>query len=476
MRDARLVRPLALLAFVAGVARSTAAQTTAESDAHVWLQYGADAAAGRSASAIPTGPNTGAANSVGMRFTASAPAATDPTTVRASRWNLAGISVISFAHGASDFYSGIVPIVIFYDVSRAGLAPWYQGALAFIWYLTSSIVQPLFGAYGDRRGRWWFLPTSVALTVVAVSLAATTESFALLCAYIVAGGLGSAIMHPEAGRYTAMLGGARRTSAISIFQVGGQIGYGLGPAAIGVLLGTYGPSGSLVLLVPGVLAVTAIFALMRGVHVSASALHAAHRSAHPHVASAIDRAGVLLLMASMALRYLVGASFAFYLPNLLTARGFSLAAAGTVVTGFLVFAAIGLFAGGALADRFGPATVSVASLCAAAPLLALALTQSGWAFIALLLFGSVMLSVQNAPGVALAQAMLPRNLGMALGLMNGVAFGIGSAAVTAIGVIVTHLGPTTALFYVSAAPLVSAAAYVVVARRISATSLRPAAA
>ena len=58
----------------------------------------------------------------------------------ARRWNLAGIWVISFAHGASDFFSGIVPLVIFFDVSRAGLAPPYQGALAFAWYLTSSIV------------------------------------------------------------------------------------------------------------------------------------------------------------------------------------------------------------------------------------------------------------------------------------------------------------------------------------------------
>lgn len=393
------------------------------------------------------------------------------TTAPAARWNLAGISVISFAHGASDFYSGIVPLVIFYDVSRAGLAPWYQGALAFAWYLTSSIVQPAFGAYGDRRGRWWFLPASVALTVAAISLAGTTASLPVLAACIVAGGLGSAIMHPEAGRYTAMLGGARRTSAISIFQIGGQIGYGLGPAVIGLLLGVYGPHGSLLLLIPGAIAVSAIFALMRGVDASARTMHAAQAPAVLTAGSAVDRVGVALLIASTALRYLVGASFAYYLPNLLTARGFSLAAAGTIVTGFLVFAAIGLFAGGALADRFGAATVSVASLCAAVPFLALSLTQYGWIAVVFLLTGSVLLSVQNAPGVALAQAMLPRNLGMALGLMNGVAFGIGSAAVTGIGFLITRVGPTAALLDVSAVPLLSAISYVVVARRIATRTL-----
>jgi FSR family fosmidomycin resistance protein-like MFS transporter len=385
----------------------------------------------------------------------------------AGRWDLTGISIISFAHGASDFYSGIVPLVIFFDVSRAGLAPWYQGALAFAWYLTSSIVQPIFGAYGDRRGRWWYLPASISLTVVAISLAGATTALALLTICIIAGGLGSAIMHPEAGRYTAMLGGARRTSAISIFQIGGQIGYGLGPAVIGLLLGAFGPRGSLLLLIPGALAVVAVFALMRGVDTMAHELHAVNRPPTPTAAAAIDRVGVGLLIASTALRYLVTASFAYYLPNLLTARGFALAQAGTIVTGFLIFAALGLFAGGALADRFGPATVSVTSLCAAAPLLALALTQRGWVSVALLLAGSVLLAVQNAPGVALAQAMLPRNLGMALGLMNGVAFGIGSAAVAVVGVLIMRVGPSAALLDVSAIPLISAVAYLLVARRIN---------
>ncbi|MFN2461564.1 MAG: MFS transporter [Candidatus Velthaea sp.] len=382
------------------------------------------------------------------------------------RWDFSGISLISFAHGASDFYSGIVPLVIFYDVTRAGLAPWYQGALAFLWYVTSSIVQPLFGAYSDRNGRWWFLPAGVALTVGAVSFSAATASLPLLALLLIVGGLGSAIMHPEAGKYSAMLGGKRRTSAISIFQIGGQIGYGLGPAVVGVLLAKFGPSGSVWLLVPGAVAVAVIFALMRGVDASAERVHARHAPPARVAGERVDRIGVTLLILSTSLRHLVGASFAYYLPNLLTARGFTLAEAGTIVTGFLVFGAVGLYAGGALADRFGLVSVSVVSLIAAAPFLALSLIQSGWTAVLLLLAGSVLLSVQNAPGVTMVQAMLPRNLGMALGLMNGVAFGIGSAAVAGIGFIITRVGPTGALLQVSAVPLLSAFAYVVVARRL----------
>jgi hypothetical protein len=79
-----------------------------------------------------------------------------------------------------------------------------------------------------------------------------------------------------------------------------------------------------------------------------------------------------------------------------------------------------------------------------------------------LLAGSVLISAQNAPSVALVQAMLPQNLGMALGLMNGVAFGFGSALVAGVGAIVARAGPSAALMFVSFVPLASACAYAVV--------------
>ncbi len=80
----------------------------------------------------------------------------------------------------------------------------------------------------------------------------------------------------------------------------------------------------------------------------------------------------------------------------------------------------------------------------------------------LLVVGSILLSANNGPGVALVQAMLPQNLGMALGLMNGVAFGIGSALVTGVGVLVAREGPASALTLVSFVPLVSAVAFALV--------------
>src|SRR5579883_2724602 len=103
-----------------------------------------------------------------------------------------GLLVIAASHGTSDFYAGFVPLIVYYVASHNGLSPVFQGIAGFIWYLTSSIVQPIFGAYSDRYGRWWFLPTAVAVTTIGVSLAGLATSPFMLLALLVLGGLGSA--------------------------------------------------------------------------------------------------------------------------------------------------------------------------------------------------------------------------------------------------------------------------------------------
>jgi len=391
-------------------------------------------------------------------------AAVPPAQTRTT-WNLRGLSLIAFAHGLSDFYSGVVPFVIFFVVTREQLSPVYQGALGFVWYLTSSIVQPVFGAYSDRHGRWWFLPTAVLLTVTAVSAAGTVHSLWALTLCIVVGGLGSAIMHPEAGKYSAMLSGARKAGGISIFQIGGQIGYSIGPAVVAVLLARFGGSGTLALWIPGALLTGLLFVAMRRVDRSALRAHARAASAMTQAVTPVDRFGVGLLVAGTGLRYFTTAAFMTYLPNLLVARGASLPAAGQLVSAFLLISAIGLLAGGYLGDRFGSARVSIVSLCAAVPCFAGFFVFGGFWSIALLLCASVLLAMQNAPGVALVQAMLPRNLGMALGLMNGVAFGAGSALVAMVGFAVARVGAAPALEVVGLVPLLAALPFAVVRRR-----------
>ncbi len=393
-------------------------------------------------------------------------AATRAPTASADRWSLRGLVVAAFAHGASDLYSGMVPFLVFTIVIGRGLSPVYQGAIGFLWYLMSSITQPLFGTYADKRGRWWFLPLAVALTVVCVSCTGLAAGPGVLALLIALGGLGSGMMHPEAGKYAGMLSGPRRSGGISIFQIGGQLGFACGPLIAAALVQARGLPGSLWMLIPGACAVAFLIAVMPGVDRIARHLH---RSAISSLAGAndrLDRAGVALLVAGASLEYIVGASFLTYLPNLITARGGDITFAGEIVTAFLMASVSGLYLGGYLGDRAGPLAPSIVALLLSVPCLYGFLMLPGRGAIVLLLAANALLNIQTAPVVALVQRMLPRRLGMALGLINGVAFGLGSALVTLVGYAVARIGADAALMWISALPILGALLFVRVGRRM----------
>jgi FSR family fosmidomycin resistance protein-like MFS transporter len=385
---------------------------------------------------------------------------------KAADWNLNGLFAVGLGHFVDDLFSGTVPFTIFYVISNAHLPAWYQGLLSFFWYLTSSIVQPLAGAYTDRRGRWWFMPTAILIVVVALSLAGLATSIWLLAAFIVVGGFGAAVMHPEGGKYAAMLSGARRSQGISIFQMGGSLGLALGPVTIATLLARFGRHGSLWMLVPGVLAVAYLYYAIRRADRDALLAHGARKKRATGDELAVDRFGIGLVVTSTTIRFFAAMAFVTYLPNLLTGRGDSLIEAGQIVTAFLLLGNIGLYLGGYLGDRLGSVVASILALLLAVPCLA------GFFFapmpyaIGLLLLGNVLMTMQNAPSVVLVQAMLPKNLGMALGLINGVSFGVGSVLVTGLGIIVTRAGAGPALLYASFAPLIGASAYFMINRRL----------
>jgi FSR family fosmidomycin resistance protein-like MFS transporter len=310
--------------------------------------------------------------------------------------------------------------------------------------------------------------------MAALSIAGTLSSIWLLTLCLVIGGMGSAVLHPEAGKYSAMLSGARRASGISIFQIGGQLGYALGPVAIALLYANLGSRGSLLMAVPGILAIGSLFALMRHVDRKAEEIHG---SSQAHVASdaSVDRVGVGLIMTSTALRHFTSGAFIAFLPNLLVGRGFSIPVAGEIVTAFLLISSVGLYAGGTLSDRYGPVRISIAALCGSVPFLLGFFVLPIPLSILALLTGSALLAVQNAPGVSMVQTMLPKNLGMALGLMNGVSFGAGSALVAGIGIVVAQFGAAAALEAASLSPVIAALSYVIVRVRSPARRVRSAA-
>jgi len=127
---------------------------------------------------------------------------------------------------------------------------------------------------------------------------------------------------------------------------------------------------------------------------------------------------------------------------------------GTLLAVFLGSGAIGTLAAGPVADRVGVRRCVVGVFLLAAPLATAFLFVSGGplVFILLAVLGFVLVSTFTM-SVVLGQAYLPRNPGMASGLIVGFAIGAGGLGASALGWVADHWGLTTALGISAAMPL-----------------------
>ena len=71
------------------------------------------------------------------------------------------MSVLSSGHLATDFASGAVPALLPFFTVKFDLSYTLTAVLILAALISSSVVQPLFGLWSDRRGALWLLPAGL---------------------------------------------------------------------------------------------------------------------------------------------------------------------------------------------------------------------------------------------------------------------------------------------------------------------------
>lgn len=103
------------------------------------------------------------------------------------------------------------------------------GLITLVYQLTASILQPLVGAYTDKRPEPYVLAAGMCFTFTGLIMVSYAASFGFLLFSVAMIGAGSSIFHPESSRIARMASGGRKGFAQSFFQVGGNAGASLGP-------------------------------------------------------------------------------------------------------------------------------------------------------------------------------------------------------------------------------------------------------
>src|ERR687884_324453 len=160
------------------------------------------------------------------------------------------MALLSSGHLATDFAGGALPALLPFLKDRFSLSYTAVGAVILASQASSSLIQPLFGLWSDRRGAMWLLPAGVALAGAGIALAADAPSYGLVVVFVLASGIGIAAYHPEGSKFAAYVSGRRRASGMSLFAIGGNMGYGLGPVVTTAIVGAVGLRGGWLVAVP----------------------------------------------------------------------------------------------------------------------------------------------------------------------------------------------------------------------------------
>ena len=106
--------------------------------------------------------------------------------------------MMSMAHVVDDLYQGIVPALLPFLVIERQYSYAAVAGLTLAATVLSSVVQPLFGWWSDRKPRRWLIPTGMATAALGVGFAGVFPSYAATWFVIAVSGLGIAAFHPSA--------------------------------------------------------------------------------------------------------------------------------------------------------------------------------------------------------------------------------------------------------------------------------------
>ncbi|MFZ2088465.1 MAG: MFS transporter [Desulfobaccales bacterium] len=367
-------------------------------------------------------------------------------------FNLKVLLILSFGHLVTDIYQGALPAILPFLKNKLSLSYAMAGVLLMAANFTSSILQPLFGHFSDKKEKILLLPLGPLAAGLGLSFTALPDSYAAVLFLVVVSGLGVAAFHPEGFKTASFFTGDRAAAGMSVFSIGGNLGLALGPIVSLGIVTYFGFAGLPLMLVFALLFQVLLFWNWGYLRKAKPVL--AQKPGSSGAVPAGAYVALFLVIATVVMRSWTQLGLMTYIPFYFIEhlKGDPLYS-GKLVSAFLLGGVTGTILGSILADRLGHKQFLVYSLLAASLLAPLILVATGpWLLLVLILVGLTLISSFTVT-IVMAQSLLPHKLGVASGLMVGFAIGAGGFGVTLLGVVADHFGVMAALKTILVLPL-----------------------
>jgi len=343
-------------------------------------------------------------------------------------------------HFVTDINTGALPGFLPFIKESLSLSYTLAASIILVFNVTSSIIQPIFGYASDRWPARWLLPAGCFIAPLGLGLLGFGSSYAWILFFVSLSGIGQACYHPEGFKIVNQLSGKKKASFNSLFLFGGNLGFAVGPILATLFFSHSGLKGSLWFILPGI-AMTAV--LLATPDWKGKGDFSMGRAGFPEEPGASRRRLFLLALILIVAVFRSGARLClltfipFYFIKVLNADPMT---AGKYLSVFLVAGTAGGLAGGLIADRYGYKRFVLASLGLTSIFLYLFFfTPGGWSLIFFAMAGMTLVS-SHPVTMTIGQSFMPRNVGMASGLILGLSNGIGGIAATLLGWVADHWG------------------------------------
>lgn len=351
-------------------------------------------------------------------------------------------------HIAADINQGALIATLPFLVLHGGLSYTAVTALLFASNIASAIIQPLFGYLGDKVARPWFMALGITLAGVGMAGVGVAGNYWLILACAMVSGIGVAMFHPEGGRLANLVAGKQKGAGMSIFAVGGKLGFSIGPLMAAAALTSFGLQGTLIFLVPALLCAGALLTQNR--------VFASFGTIDSKTAAAVDIKddwkSFSIVMGVISARSIIYYALTAFIPLFLVSVMGQTESFGSSM--IALFAVVGV--AGTLISGWASKIISARSLVLISyPLIALfvalfAVNQSLMAACVLIVLLSIAVDLAYPSSVALGQSFVPNHLGMASGLSFGVVVCVGGVASPLLGLAGDFIGLQSVMLILAA--------------------------
>lgn len=345
--------------------------------------------------------------------------------------------------------SAVLPFLVMYD----GFSFAEVSLVIFGSTIMSAIVQPLFGVLGDRKARPWFMALGVFLAGLGMFGIGLAPDLRVIVPSSIVSGIGIAMFHPEGGRLANLAAGEHKGRGMSIFAVGGNVGFAVGPILVAIFLGTFGMAGTVVFLVPAIAYSLFLLSLNKR-FLSFGLIDKKAVSS----SGGKDRWGIFsVVIASLSIRSIIFYGCLSFIPLFVVNVIGQPEAVGSLMIS--IYSLVGVAAtllSGRVSEHVGAAKLLA---CCLVVIFALLMVFAGVPYlpvtVTVVVLFAVAMNLSYPSTVTLGQSFLPNHLGTASGISYGLATCVGGIASPGLGIIGDTFGLVTVFHVMACAAAVS---------------------